>query len=306
MEALLIFGTVLTAMGLGAVAVGITRSVVLRRTDGTALEAILDDSVDLHHAELSRPFIERLLGPASGGLERAVRAVTPAWWLERIRTNASLAGLGRWGSESVLAIKGVMAAAMGAAFLAGSGAAGVDAGGLVSWTVVGALLGFFVPDFLIARRASTRQDDIRRMLPEALDLLAIAVSAGMGLEQAIELVARRLPGALGEELHRMLQEVQLGASRREALGHLRGRTEVSELSTFAMALAQADALGSPLADVLRVQAGQMRMMRRQRAREQAAKVPVKLLFPLLVCVFPALGIVVVGPAVISIVRAFGG
>ena len=128
----------------------------------------------------------------------------------------------------------------------------------------------------------------------------------MGLEQAIELVARRMPGALGEEFHRMLQEVQLGASRREALAHLRERTEVPELSTFALSLAQADSLGSPLGEVLRVQAAQMRMLRRQRAREIAAKVPVKLLFPLLLFIFPALAIVVIGPAIVTILKAFGG
>ena len=98
--------------------------------------------------------------------------------------------------------------------------------------------------------------------------------------------------------------MQLGASRREALQSLRERTEVSELSTFALALAQADALGSPIGEVLRVQAVQMRMLRRQRAREIAAKVPVKLLFPLLLCIFPALFITVVGPAAISIMKAF--
>jgi tight adherence protein C len=173
------------------------------------------------------------------------------------------------------------------------------------WAVLGALFGFFLPDLFIARRADDRQGEIRRALPEALDLLAIAVQAGMGLEQAIELVARRLPGALGEEFHRMLQEVQLGSSRREALTHLRERTEITELSTFALSLAQADTLGSPLGEVLRVQAQEMRMLRRQRAREHAAKVPVKLLFPLLTCIFPALAIVVIGPAAISIIKAFG-
>jgi tight adherence protein C len=225
--------------------------------------------------------------------------------MERMRRNAALAGLGRWGLEGTLALKAVATIVGAFFFVVVSTITGIGAGGALTSAALGGVIGFVVPDVWIASRARDRQTDIQRMLPEALDLLAIAVQAGMGLEQAIELVARRLPGALGEELARMLQEVQLGASRREALTNLRARTEVPELSTFALSLAQADALGSPLGEVLRVQALQMRMLRRQRAREQAAKVPVKLLFPLLLCIFPALGIVVVGPAAVSIMKAFG-
>ncbi|MGH2708875.1 MAG: type II secretion system F family protein, partial [Actinomycetota bacterium] len=130
------------------------------------------------------------------------------------------------------------------------------------------------------------------------------VQAGIGLEGSIELVSRKLPGALGDELHRLLQEIQLGASRRQALQALRDRTNVSELSTFALALIQADTVGSPVARVLGAHAAEMRMLRRQRAREKAAKLPVKLLFPLLLTIFPALMIIVIGPAVISIIKVF--
>jgi tight adherence protein C len=304
MEALLLTGALAVAIGLGAATIGYGRSIAARRVDG-AVEAIIDDGPDFHRAELARPFVERLLGPAAGALERAVRSVTPSWWIQRLRRNASLAGLGRWGAEGALAVKAVVGVGGGIVFLAGSTLAGVSGAGMFVWTLVGGLTGFFAPDVLIAHRADSRQDEIRRTLPEALDLLAIAVQAGMGLEQALELVSRRLPGALGEELHRLLQEVQLGASRREALSHLRDRTEVTELSTFSLSLVQADVLGTPLGEVLRAQAQEMRMLRRQRAREQAAKVPVKLLFPLLLCIFPALGIVVVGPAIVSILKAFG-
>jgi tight adherence protein C len=134
--------------------------------------------------------------------------------------------------------------------------------------------------------------------------MAIAVQSGMGLEGSMDLVSRKIPGALGDELHRMLQEIQLGSSRRQALQNLRERTDVDELSTFALALIQADQVGSPIADVLQTYAGEMRMLRRQRAREVAAKLPVKLLFPLLFAIFPALMIVVLGPAAISIFKAF--
>lgn len=301
MEMLLVFGALAVGGGIGIVFVAGGRALAAGRSD--ALEAILEDAPDLRSAELSRPFLERLLGPAFSSLELAGRAVTPAWWIERLRRNASLAGLGRFGLEDALAAKAMMTLVGIVVFGLGARLAGV--GGPVVWVVLGGVVGFFLPDVWVAHRAESRQEEIRRTLPEALDLLAIAVQAGMGLEQAIALVAERQRGALGVELGVMLQEVQLGSSRRDALAHLRERTEVAELSTFALALAQADALGSPIGNVLRVQAVEMRALRRQRARERSAKVPVKLLFPLLLCVFPALGIVVVGPAAVSIVRAFG-
>jgi tight adherence protein C len=305
MEGLFVIGMLAVATGLGATTIGLGRRLVAGRVRGDAVSAILDDSPDQHRAEMAQPFVTRLLGPFQMSFERAVRRVTPTWWVERLRRNASLAGMGRWGMEGAFALKAVVGVGGAVLFVAISAIANVGVGGVLTWALLGALFGFFLPDLFIARRADDRQGEIRSTLPEALDLLAIAVQAGMGLEQAIELVARRLPGALGEEFHRMLQEVQLGSSRREALTHLRERTEVSELSTFALSLAQADALGSPLGEVLRVQAQEMRMLRRQRAREHAAKVPVKLLFPLLSCIFPALVIVVIGPAAISIIKAFG-
>lgn len=305
MESVLFFGTLAVAVGLGVLTIGVGRSVPVGRTRGDVVEAILQDSQDTQEAVMAQPLIMRLLGPAFDLFDRAVRAVTPGWWLDRIRHNAVKAGLGRWGVEGVLVLKAVTAIGSGAVLLLASAMVGRGPGA-VMWAILGGLVGFFTPDLWIARRADARQDEIRRALPEALDLMAISVQSGMGLEQAMELVARRLPGALGDELHRMIKEVQLGTSRRDALDRLRERTDVSELSTFALSLAQADALGTPLGEVLRVQAQEIRMLRRQRAREQAAKVPVKLLFPLLFCIFPALGIVVIGPAVVSIMKVFGG
>jgi tight adherence protein C len=173
------------------------------------------------------------------------------------------------------------------------------------WIPFLGLVGLFIPDAILSRKASERQQELGRALPEALDLLAITVEAGLGLEQAIETVCENLEGPLGDELTRLLREIELGVSRREALAALRSRVAVPELSAFVVALIQADQMGVAVADILKVQAAQVRIKRRQRAREQAAKAPVKILFPVIFGVLPSLFIVTLGPAAISIIDSFG-
>lgn len=306
MKALLWMGTAAVAGGLGTAVVGLGRAAAAGAASRESLALVDDGGPSAQRSELSLPFVVRFLGPAWNVLEQVSLRCTPVFWVDRLKRSVRLAGLGTWGIEGILAMKGAFA--LGGALLIPVFMAltGRSIGSVLVWVVLGAAGGFFVPDVWVSRRGRQRQDEIRRSLPEALDLMAIAVQAGSGLETAIALVAQRLQGPLGEELNRLLQEVQLGSSRREALHNLRDRTDVSELSTFSLALAQADTLGTPLGEVLRVQAGEMRMLRRQRAREKAAKTPVKLLLPLLVGIFPALGVVIMGPAVISIARAFSG
>ena len=306
MSMLVWMGPAVIGIGLGAVAVGAAGRSSSRRATSAMLQSIAGDDPVAGGSGLSEPLVVRLLGPAWDSLAGAARALTPSTWLARLRHNTQLAGLGRLGIEGVLALKAACAALVALALPLLSALLGAKIGNMLLWGFIGAIAGFFAPDIYIARKGQDRQKEIRRALPETLDLLAIAVGAGMGLEAAIDLVIQRLPGALGEEFHRMLQELALGVSRREALANLRERTEVDELSTFALILTQADALGSPLGSVLKAQAAEMRALRRQRAREQGAKTPVALLFPLLLGIFPALMLVIMGPAVVSIVKAFSG
>lgn len=297
-------GPAAVGLGLGAVAVGLVGRSSERRTSFVALQSIVGAGIDVRQAELAAPLSQRLLGPVGQSLTKVARAVTPGTMIARLRLNTSLAGLGGLGVEGALALKTAGAALMALVFPLLLALIGVSVGNVVVLGLIGAAIGFMLPDVFIAQRGRKRQAEIRKALPETLDLLAIAVGAGMGLEAAIELVIQRLPGALGEEFHRILQELSLGVARREAFGSLRTRTEVDELSTFALILTQADALGTPLSVVLKSQAAEMRMLRRQRAREQGAKTPVALLFPLLLGIFPALMLVVIGPAIISIMKAF--
>jgi tight adherence protein C len=167
-----------------------------------------------------------------------------------------------------------------------------------------AFLGFYLPFYMISSRARTRQHAIIKSLPDAFDLITTCVEAGLGLDAALARVAEKVQGPFADELKRALREVALGKSRRDALKELGDRTGVPDLIQFTNAVIQAEAMGSSIGQVLRVQAEQLRVRRRQRAEEQAYKAPVKMLFPLVLCIFPTLFIVILGPAVITIMQGF--
>jgi tight adherence protein C len=297
MELMRVLSMLAVAGGIGIMTAGWSR---LRKEEGhRPLDEIADDYVDFDAAP-NRPLSQKLLEPAKARLGRLGRVFTPSSGLERMRRHAVLAGLGSAGMESILAVRAIATAAGAAVTVLLCVAMEVGVTMAVLLCVVGGSLGFFLPGLWVSRTGRKRQQQIRRDLPETVDLMAIAVQAGMGLEAAIELASESLPGPLGDELHRLLQEIQLGSSRRQALHQLRDRVDVSELSSFALALIQADAIGSPIADVLQSNAARMRLIRRQVAREKAAKLPVKLLIPMMLFIFPPLFVVVVGPAAFSI------
>jgi tight adherence protein C len=168
------------------------------------------------------------------------------------------------------------------------------------------MVGVQLPKSWLDRKVDDRRDDIRRDLPDTLDLLAISVEAGMGFEGALGVVCDNFNSPLADEFARTLREMELGLPRRDALHNLKRRTEVPELSNFVLTLTQADALGMPVGRVLKTSAEEMRSKRQQWAREKAAKLPVKILFPLVLFIFPAIFVVLLGPAASDIGGAFGG
>jgi tight adherence protein C len=159
---------------------------------------------------------------------------------------------------------------------------------------------YMFPDYYLKGRISKRQEEIRKGLPNALDLLTISVEAGLGFDQALYKVASNSKGALGEEFKRTLKEMEIGVARKEALKNLAKRTDVSELNSFIFSIIQADIFGISIGKVLRVQAGEMRIKRKQIAEEKGMKAPVKLIFPTILFLFPALMVIIIGPAAINI------
>jgi tight adherence protein C len=171
---------------------------------------------------------------------------------------------------------------------------------------VGAGIGYMAPEFWLGRRIRARQHAILLAIPDALDLLTISVRAGLGFDAALGKVTEKLPGALSEEFRRALAEIRVGKQRRDALRDIVGRTEVPPLTNFIGAIIQAEQLGVSISKVLQVQSEQLRIERRQRAEEMAAKAPIKMLFPLVGCIFPSLFIVILGPAIILIAVNLSG
>ncbi len=172
---------------------------------------------------------------------------------------------------------------------------------LAVWTGIG----FWMPNAWLSRRIKERQLELTNALPDALDMLTIAVEAGLSFDQGMGEIVARWQNELSREFRRVLNAIGMGTSRREALEQFRDRTEVPDIVSFVVAVNHAEDLGTSLGDVLNVQSAEMRIRRRQRAQEKAMKVPVKMMIPMVLFIFPAMFAVILGPAVPRIVRAFG-
>lgn len=257
--------------------------------------------------EVSRnalPMVDRLAKPMLEATRHLAERLSPTGTAARLARLLDFAGNpGTWTVERLLGVKGALLlvlAALGVTFGGGISAVGILAGGAAG------ALGFFLPDLMIYNLGTKRQQLLRRGLSDALDMLTVCVEAGQGFDAALMQVARAVSGPVSGEFARVLQEIQIGKPRGEAFAAMAKRTNVEEMRTFVTALVQADRLGLPIGAVLREQAQQMRLVRRQRAQAQAQKVTVKILFPLIFCVFPVLMIVVIGPGGIRLMSVFSG
>ena len=266
-----------------------------------SVRAIELTPTDVRKRELATPFMQRVLIPSLRGVGGVGRKFTPSSVTERLGKELVFAGspVG-WDAERILAMKILGIVVFGVGFILLGRAAGFTPFRTLVLAGLGVYVGYYIPEWVLRSKSGKRQHNIQRALPDALDLLSITVEAGLGFDAAVARVARQAGGPLGEELHRVLQEMQIGKTRADALRDLGDRTNIPELKAFVLAMIQADIFGISIAKVLQVQAREMRIKRRQRAEEQAQKVPVKIVFPLILCIFPSLFIVLLGPAVITI------
>ncbi len=257
--------------------------------------------------ELEAGFTDRVLFPLLARAQGLGHRLTPSDANERIRSKLELAGnpLG-WTVERVMAGKVVGFAGALLVSLVLSLAMGLTFLPTLGVVVLASLAGYMAPNMYLYQLAYDRTAKMQRALPDAIDLLTISVESGLGFDAAAAQVARNTDGPLSEEFARMLQEMQIGRSRSEALRSMADRTNMPDLRTFVSAMVQADAFGIPIGQVLRVQSGEIRLKRRQWAEEMAQKVPVKILVPLIFTILPCLFIAVLGPAGISIMDSFNG
>lgn len=259
----------------------------------------------LQEIELDAPFSERVLKPLLRRSSRIVTRFTPARTIETTRHKLELAGQPNgWTVADFLGVRGLAAIVAGGLpflFLLISRA---PADRLILFTGGFVVLGFMLPSIWLGNKIKARRKEILRALPDSLDLMTIAIEAGLGFDAAMGKVIEKWNNELSAAFARALSEMRLGRSRRDALRDLANRVELEELTSFIAAILQADQLGVSMAKVMRIQSEQMRVRRRQRAEEAAQKAPIKMLIPMAFLIFPAIFIVLLGPAVPVLMDGF--
>jgi tight adherence protein C len=271
-----------------------------------AIQAMSQNAPDMLKTELERPFAERVLGPLGDQLVGTGRKLVRADTAERLTYRLNVAGNPPgWDANRIIGLK-----VLGLGVFGGIGflyIAGMDwpfvrmviATGLV------AAFGYVLPNVLLYNAGQKREKLMRNSLPDALDLLTVSVEAGLGFDAAVDRVARNTDGPLAAEFARLLQEMNIGVGRTDAMRAMAERTSLDDLKSFCLAMVQADSLGIPIGRVLRIQSGEMRTKRRQRAEEKAQQVPVRMMIPLVLFILPCLFLVIMGPAAIQIADTFG-
>jgi len=251
------------------------------------------------------PLVNRIFGPVAQGFRNSLSRLYPSSEVDRVHADLLKAGLtGTVRAEEFVAVQAgtvMLGIAVGLVALV-SGVVSVKVGLALLFFLP--MIGGLAPSYWLRHRIKVRRERVTNDLPDLLDLMCISVAAGLGLEQAMQVSCARFESPVCDELRLTLREMELGLSRHDALENLKLRTDIDDLVTFAVVLSQADALGLPIGRVLQAQADEMRDKRRQRAREKAAKVPVKILFPLALCFLPAIMIIVLGPIIGPIRHAF--
>lgn len=252
---------------------------------------------------LSKPFQDRIIKPAYQKFTGFIGRITPKGIYTSIEKYIFYSGTqNNFTFNRILAIQMMLSIIFPGIFYILTSLTGGKTN--IILLVLGSVFGFLLPVYILRSKARKRQTMIQNALPDMLDLLFVSVEAGLGFDMALKRTTEKMPGPLSDEMNRALDEINRGKTREDALRQVAKRTGVEDLTSFITAVIQSEQLGSNIANMLRIQSTSMRQRRRQRAEELAMKVPVKMLFPLVFFMFPALIVVILGPAIIRIVETF--
>jgi tight adherence protein C len=303
-------GTTVLIIGVIAFVLIVVSVLLLRRAEEDPLGARIDEyaareeAVSIEEIELSLPITDRVIVPLLRGGGNFITRFAPQSTMERTAQQLQAAGSPRnMSAAEFWAIRGVITAIMGGLFFMMMLRFGSDAQQRILYTLLFAAVGFMLPQLWLRSAIARRKDAIIKKLPDALDLMTICVDAGLTFDGAMAQVDEKWKDPLSMEFGRVIYEMQLGKTRRQALRDMVERVDVPDVTSFVASILQADQLGVSIGKVLRIQSEQMRVRRRQRAEEKAQQAPIKMLFPLVFLIFPAMFIVLLGPAGFQIMRS---
>ncbi len=259
----------------------------------------------IREKELSEPIIKRVFRPLMQNVIRLASRILPSSKEASLSRKLTMAGKpAGMGPREFMAVKLVLAIFGPAFIFLGEPLLRWQAGDWLAAVAAAAAGGWVLPDIYLHKKIAERKNEVEKAMPDVLDLITVSMEAGMGFDGAIMKVAEKCKGPLASEFLIVLQECKMGKSRKDALRDMADRVDVDDLSTFIGSVIMADQLGIGLGNVLRLQSDQMRRKRRQRAEEQAMKAPVKMLIPMVTCIFPAIFVILLGPAAISLYQSF--
>lgn len=271
------------------------------------LQSISNSRAKNEDTELDQPLISRVIRPMLDNLSKAMMRITPREMISSLENRINKAGNpGNLAVKDWVNIQAVLIVGVPILTYIVLRNSGISAGSMLLFLSAEAAMGFVLPGFILGKILTARQKTILNTLPDVIDLITVIVEAGLGFDGALIKVVEKKPGPLASEFERVLQEIKVGRKKRDALRDMAKRLDIQDFTTFIGAIIQADQFGVGIAQVLRIQSEQIRLKRKQRAQERAMKVPVKMLIPMVVFIFPTLFVVLLGPVVIKLIEQFSG
>lgn len=274
-------------------------------TVASRLEGISTSNIGAINTELNQPLFTRVLRPMLDSIGKAMMKITPGELLTSLKSKIGKSGNpGNMAIKDWLNIQALLIIGLPVLTLLFGRYFNMPSGNLLLFILAEVALGFVLPGFILGKILTARQKVILNSLPDVIDLLTVSVEAGLGFDGALLKVVDKKPGPLASEFEKVLQEIKVGKQKKDALRDMAQRVDLQDLTAFVGAIVQADQFGVGIANVLRIQAVQMRQKRRQRAQEKAMKAPIKMLIPMVLFIFPTLFIVLLGPVVIQLIEQF--